>query len=92
MRLEELRVQKPFTQRELATAADVAEITIRSHSSVSPSLNAKPPARSPPKILVAEREVCTFTPSASGRRCASLLVDGLNEEEGVVIVGGTGTN
>jgi hypothetical protein len=33
----------------------------------------------------------TFTPSASVRRGASLVVDGLNEEEGFVNVGGTGT-
>jgi len=34
----------------------------------------------------------TFTPGATGWRGASLLVDGLNEEEGGVNVGGTGTN
>jgi hypothetical protein len=34
----------------------------------------------------------TFTPSAAGFRGASLLVDGLNEEEGGVNLGGTGTN
>jgi hypothetical protein len=34
----------------------------------------------------------TFTPSATGRRGASLTVDGTFEEEGVVNLGGTGTN
>ena len=34
----------------------------------------------------------TFTPSASGRRGASLVVDGINDEEGFVNVIGTGTN
>ena len=34
----------------------------------------------------------TFTPSATGFRGASLLVDGLNEEEGGVNLGGTGIN
>jgi hypothetical protein len=34
----------------------------------------------------------TFRPSATGWRGASLLVDGLNEEEGGVNIGGTGTN
>ena len=34
----------------------------------------------------------TFTPSAAGGRGASLIVDGLNDEEGGVNVGGTGTN
>ena len=34
----------------------------------------------------------TFRPSATGWRGASLLVDGLNEEEAGVNVGGTGTN
>ena len=34
----------------------------------------------------------TFTPSATGDRGASLLVDGLNEEEAGVNLGGTGTN
>jgi hypothetical protein len=33
----------------------------------------------------------TFTPSATGGRGASLIVDGLNDEEGFVNVGGTGT-
>ena len=34
----------------------------------------------------------TFTPSAAGGRGASLIVDGLNDEEASVNVGGTGTN
>ena len=34
----------------------------------------------------------TFTPSATSRRGAFLIVDGINEEEGYVNVGGTGTN
>jgi hypothetical protein len=34
----------------------------------------------------------TFTPSATGRRGASLTVDGTFEEEGFVNLGGTGTN
>ena len=34
----------------------------------------------------------TFTPSAAGARGASLLVDGLYDEEGFVNLGGTGTN
>jgi hypothetical protein len=34
----------------------------------------------------------TFTPSATGFRGALLLVDGLNEEEVGVNLGGTGTN
>jgi plastocyanin len=34
----------------------------------------------------------TFTPSATGRRGASLAVDGTFEEEGFVNLGGTGTN
>ena len=34
----------------------------------------------------------TFTPSATGFRGASLVVDGLNDEEGGVNLGGTGTN
>ena len=33
----------------------------------------------------------TFTPSATGGRGASLIVDGINDEEGFVNVGGTGT-
>ena len=33
----------------------------------------------------------TFTPSATGWRGAYLVVDGLNDEEGFVSVGGTGT-
>ena len=33
----------------------------------------------------------TFTPSATGWRSASLVVDGINDEEGFVNVGGTGT-
>ena len=33
----------------------------------------------------------TFTPSAAGGRGASLIVDGLTDEEGFVNVGGTGT-
>ena len=32
----------------------------------------------------------TFTPSATGWRSASLVVDGINDEEGFVNVGGTG--
>jgi hypothetical protein len=34
----------------------------------------------------------TFTPNASGRWGAALVVDGINDEEGFVNVGGTGTN
>jgi hypothetical protein len=34
----------------------------------------------------------TFTPGATGGRRAMLVVDGANDEEGVVNVGGTGTN
>jgi hypothetical protein len=34
----------------------------------------------------------TFTPSATGWRGALLVVDGSNEQEGIVNVGGTGTN
>ena len=34
----------------------------------------------------------TFTPSATGRRGALLVVDGIFEEEGFVNLGGTGTN
>jgi hypothetical protein len=34
----------------------------------------------------------TFTPSATGSRGAALVVDGLNDEEAFVNVGGTGTN
>jgi hypothetical protein len=34
----------------------------------------------------------TFTPSATGARGAYLVVDGTNDEEGFVNVGGTGTN
>jgi hypothetical protein len=34
----------------------------------------------------------TFTPSGTGWRGGSLIFDGLNEEEGFVNVGGTGTN
>jgi hypothetical protein len=34
----------------------------------------------------------TFTPSATGGRGAVLVVDGTNDEEGFVNVGGTGTN
>jgi Abnormal spindle-like microcephaly-assoc'd, ASPM-SPD-2-Hydin len=34
----------------------------------------------------------TFTPSATGGRGAYLVVDGTNDEEGFVNVGGTGTN
>ena len=33
----------------------------------------------------------TFTPSATGDRAASLVVDGINDEEGFVNLGGTGT-
>jgi hypothetical protein len=34
----------------------------------------------------------TFTPSATGGWAAYLVVDGINDEEGFVSVGGTGTN
>jgi ASPM-SPD-2-Hydin domain-containing protein len=34
----------------------------------------------------------TFTPSATGSWAAYLVVDGINDEEGLVNVGGTGTN
>src|SRR5262245_24121195 len=34
----------------------------------------------------------TFTPSATGGWGAYLVVDGINDEEGIVTVGGTGTN
>ena len=34
----------------------------------------------------------TFTPSATGGRGAVLVIDGTNDEEGVVNVGGTGTD
>jgi hypothetical protein len=33
----------------------------------------------------------TFTPSGTGGRSAVLVVDGLNDEEGFVNLGGTGT-
>ncbi len=46
--------------------------------------------------MIAVGASCTlnisFTPGATGDRGASLLVDGLNEEEGGVNLGGTGTN
>jgi hypothetical protein len=34
----------------------------------------------------------TFAPSATGSRHATLVVDGIFEEEGFVNLGGTGTN